>query len=37
MTTENKVLEIMRKIGKPTNAGKIIEVSGIEKRMCLKP
>ena len=32
MTTEEKVLEAMRKAGEPVNAGKIAEMTGIEKK-----
>ena len=32
MTTEEKVLEAMQKAGEPLNAGKISELSGIEKK-----
>ena len=31
MTTEEKVLEAMRKAGEPLNAGKIAELSGLDK------
>ena len=32
MTTEEKVLETMRKAGEPLNAGKIAELSGLDKK-----
>ncbi len=32
MTTEEKVLEAMRKTGEPVNAGKIAELTGIDKK-----
>jgi len=32
MTTEEKVLETMRKAGEPLNAGKIAELSGVDKK-----
>ncbi len=32
MTTEEKVLETMRKAGEPVNAGKIAELSGLDKK-----
>jgi biotin operon repressor len=32
MTTEEKVLEAMRKAGEPVNAGKIAEMTGIDKK-----
>jgi len=32
MTTEEKVLDAMRKAGEPLNAGKIAEMTGIDKK-----
>lgn len=32
MTTEDKVLDAMRKAGEPLNAGKIAELTGIDKK-----
>ena len=32
MTTEEKVLEAMRKAGEPINAGKLADMTGIEKK-----
>ena len=32
MTTEEKVLEAMRNAGEPLNAGKIADVTGIDKK-----
>lgn len=32
MTTEEKVLEAMRNAGEPVNAGKIAEMTGIDKK-----
>jgi len=32
MTTEEKVLEAMRSAGEPVNAGKISEMTGIDKK-----
>ena len=32
MTTEEKVLEAMRKAGEPLNAGKIADLTGIDKK-----
>jgi len=32
MTTEEKVLEAMRKAGEPVNAGKIADAAGIDKK-----
>ncbi len=32
MTTEEKVLEAMHKAGEPVNAGKIAELTGVDKK-----
>ena len=32
MTNEEKVLDVMRKAGEPLNAGKITEMTGIDKK-----
>lgn len=32
MTTEEKVLDAMRKAGEPLNAGKIAELTGLDKK-----
>lgn len=32
MTTEEQVLEAMRKAGEPVNAGKLAELTGIDKK-----
>ena len=32
MTTEEKVLEAMRNAGEPLNAGKIADITGIDKK-----
>ena len=32
MTTEEKVLDAMRRAGEPLNAGKIAEMTGIDKK-----
>ena len=32
MTTEEKILEAMRNAGEPLNAGKVIELTGLDKK-----
>lgn len=32
MTNEEKVLDAMRKAGEPLNAGKIVELTGLDKK-----
>ena len=32
METKEKVLQVMREAGEPVNAGKIVELSGIDRK-----